>query len=174
MAAAEEEAETTLEVFRAIDESLKFYGRGAIGPYIVSMAQNVEDVLAVLVLARWAGLVDDAGRVPLDAAPLFETVPDLEASGEVMSALLADADYRAHVAQRGDRQTVMIGYSDSNKDGGLTAARWALHRGQKLLVDAPGANRRGPDALPWPRRHHQSRRWQDFAGAGGHARRRLG
>ncbi len=129
------EAEATLDVFRAIAQGLERYGRRSIGPYIISMAQGVDDVLSVLVLARWAGLVED-GQVPLDVAPLFETVPDLEAAGTVMTALLEDPRYRAHVAARGDRQTVMIGYSDSNKDGGLAASRWALYRGQRNLVEA--------------------------------------
>ncbi len=134
-AAPDAESAATLEVFRAIGESLALYGRRAIGPYIISMAQGVDDVLAVLVLARWSGWVESGGRVPLDVAPLFETVPDLEAAGGVMTALLEDPDYRAHVAARGDRQMVMIGYSDSNKDGGLAASRWALYRGQKTLVE---------------------------------------
>lgn len=132
----DEEAARTLAVFEAIGTCRKTYGQGAIGPYIISMAQNVDDVLSVLVLARWAGLADADGNVPLDVAPLFETVPDLKASGGVMSALLGDSFYKAHVERRGSQQMVMIGYSDSNKDGGLAASRWALHQGQKILVDA--------------------------------------
>ncbi|HEX9731266.1 MAG TPA: phosphoenolpyruvate carboxylase [Thermoanaerobaculia bacterium] len=133
----DEEAEATLDVFRAIGESIERYGRRAVGPYIVSMAQGVDDVLSVLALARWAGLAGDDGHVPLDVAPLFETVPDLEAAGRVMTELLSDeAGYRDHVRRRGERQVVMIGYSDSNKDGGLAASRWALHGGQRRLVAA--------------------------------------
>ncbi|RMH22469.1 MAG: phosphoenolpyruvate carboxylase [Acidobacteria bacterium] len=129
-------SQAALEVFRAIDEGRKRYGRHAIGPFVISMAQGVDDVLSVLVLARWAGLEDDAGTVPLDVAPLFETVPDLQAAGEVMAALLADPLYRPHLRSRGDRQMVMIGYSDSNKDGGLASSRWALYRGQQALAQA--------------------------------------
>ncbi len=133
------ETEAVLEVFRAIGECRECYGRRAVGPYIISMARGVDDVLTVLLLARWAGLAEVDGRVPLDVAPLFETVPDLEAAGRVMAELLADPAYRAHLEARagaGPSQTVMIGYSDSNKDGGLAAARWALYRAQRSLVEA--------------------------------------
>lgn len=142
------EAVATLEVFRALAQSRKPYGRHATGPYIISMAQGVDDVLSVLLLARWAGLVegvdDESGRaserpgdatcVPLDVAPLFETVGDLEAAPATMEALLTDPVYRRHLEARGRRQMVMIGYSDSNKDGGLAASRWALQKGQAALV----------------------------------------
>src|SRR5690606_10290661 len=74
------------------------------------------------------------GRVPLDAAPLFETVDDLEAAPGVMRALFDDPVYREHLRGRGDRQVVMLGYSDSAKDGGLLASRWALQRTQIALA----------------------------------------
>lgn len=98
------------------------------GPYIISMAHGADDVLAVLTLARWGA------QISVDVAPLFETVSDLEHAAGVMEALLADPYYRAHLAERGMRQTVMIGYSDSNKDAGIGAARWALQRAQAALV----------------------------------------
>src|SRR2546430_12356702 len=96
------------------------------------MAQGADDVLTVLVLARWGGLGRN-GHVPLDIAPLFETVADLEGAPDVMRALLDDPYYRAHLAERGMHQVVMIGYSDSNKDAGIGAARWALQRAQAAL-----------------------------------------
>ncbi len=129
----DDSAEAVLEVFRAIGECQRRYGAQAIGPYIISMAQGVDDVLSVLVLAQWAGLSDE-GKVPLDVAPLFETVPDLEAAPTVMAELTSDPGYRAHLVRRGDRQVVMIGYSDSSKRGGLVASRWALQKGQAALV----------------------------------------
>lgn len=137
VAAAEggEEIRATLEVFRAIRICRERFGQDAIGPYIISMAQGRDDVLSVLALARWAGLVSEDGTVPLDVAPLFETVPDLEAAPEVMHALLEDDEYRRHLEARGDRQTVMVGYSDSNKDGGLASSRWALHKAQASLTE---------------------------------------
>src|SRR5690606_8882159 len=74
------------------------------------------------------------GAVPLDIAPLFETVEDLENSAGIMARLVADEHYRAHLRSRGDEQMIMIGYSDSNKEGGLVAARWGLQKAQKRLV----------------------------------------
>ena len=125
-----------LDVFRALAWARETMGPESLGAYIVSMAREPADVLAVLALARRAGLSDEAGSVPLDVSPLFETVADLERSAETLDALFADADYRTHLRARGNRQVVMIGYSDSNKDGGITAARWALHRAQERIVAA--------------------------------------
>ena len=132
----DEEAESTLDVFRAIFECRERYGAEAVGPFIISMAQDADDVLSVLLLAHWGGWSAAAGAVPLDVAPLFETVPDLVAAPRVLESLLADPVYRPHLAAHDDRQVVMIGYSDSNKDGGLSASRWALVRGQAAMVEA--------------------------------------
>jgi len=129
----DDQATRTLEVFKAIAECRARFGPPAVGPYIVSMAQGVDDVLAVLVLASWAGLTH-SGRVPLDVAPLFETVPALEGATAVMRTLFEDPWYRSHVSDRGMHQMVMIGYSDSNKDAGIGAARWALQQAQAALV----------------------------------------
>jgi phosphoenolpyruvate carboxylase len=129
----DDEAERTLAVFAAIAECRARYGPHAIGPYIVSMTQGPDDVLTVLLLARWSGLGAD-GAVPLDVAPLFETEHDLRAAPQVMAALQADDVYRAHLGARDRRQVVMIGYSDSNKDVGMAASRWALWRAQAALV----------------------------------------
>ena len=132
----DEQATRTLEVLKAIADCRTRFGHEAVGPYIISMAQGPDDVLAVLVLARWGGLVSgDRKHVPLDVAPLFETVVDLEHAPSVMGALLADPYYRAHLAEREMHQVVMIGYSDSNKDAGIGAARWALQRAQAALVE---------------------------------------
>lgn len=124
----------TLEVFRTVARLRPRYGERAFGPYIVSMSRSAADALAVLALARVAGCVDDAGRAPLDVAPLFETVADLDAAVDTLRALFADPVYRAHLAARGDRQMVMLGYSDSAKDGGIVASRWALQRTQIALT----------------------------------------
>ena len=130
----DEQAEKTLEVFRAAGDCLRTYGVRAIGPYIISMAQGADDVLSVLLLARWAGLADENGVVPLDIAPLLETVDDLERGPEIFAELLDDRVYREHLQTRAGRQVVMIGYSDSNKDSGIAAARWALHLAEEQLV----------------------------------------
>jgi len=132
------ETDKTLAVFRAIRRCRERFGRKAVGTYIVSMAQGADDVLSVLVLARWAGLVDvggsNPGRVPLDVSPLFETVPDLEAAPEIVRGLFREKAYRAHLESRNDRQMIMIGYSDSSKDGGLVASRWSLQKAQAALA----------------------------------------
>lgn len=124
-------ASNTLAVFRAIAECRARYGPAAIGPYIVSMARTADDVFDVLRLAQYA---EPHHSVPLDVTPLFETVADLEAAPSVLRALLASEHYRAHLARRGMRQMVMIGYSDSNKDGGIAASRWGLQRAQAELA----------------------------------------
>lgn len=127
-------AEHTLEVFRAIGEVRQRYGAHAIGPYIISMAQGADDVLSVLLLARWAGLVEEGGAVPLDVCPLLETVDDLDRGADVLDSLFTHPLYQAHLRTRDNRQIVMVGYSDSMKDGGLAAARWAVQQAQSRLV----------------------------------------
>src|SRR5690606_25647159 len=130
-----EAAAAALEVFRTVKSARARYGSEAFGPYIVSMSRSAADALAVLALARIAGCVDgDGGEVPLDVAPLFETVDDLDAAPGVLRALFDDPVYRRHVRARGDRQIVMLGYSDSAKDSGLLASRWALQRAQVDLM----------------------------------------
>jgi len=133
-ASADETARRTLAVFRTVAELRPRYGARAFGPYIVSMSRSAADALAVLALARIAGCLDEAGEVPLDVAPLFETVADLDAAEDVVRALFADPRYRRHLAARGDRQVVMLGYSDSAKDAGLAASRWALQQTQIALT----------------------------------------
>ncbi|WP_417471607.1 phosphoenolpyruvate carboxylase [Luteimonas mephitis] len=126
-------AASTLAVFREARELRRTHGNDAIGLYIISMARNAADALAVLALARIARCVEGSA-VPLDVAPLFETVADLDAAPAVMRALFDDPVYRDHLRTRGDRQTVMLGYSDSAKDGGLLASRWALQQTQVALT----------------------------------------
>ena len=104
-----EAAASTLEVFRTVKSARARYGEDAFGPYIVSMSRSAADALAVLALARIAGCVED-GEVPLDVAPLFETVDDLDAAAGVMRSLFDDPVYRRHVRARGDRRVVMLGY----------------------------------------------------------------
>ncbi|MDH4109581.1 MAG: phosphoenolpyruvate carboxylase [Gammaproteobacteria bacterium] len=129
-------ARKTLAVFQALSACRRKYGERAIGPFIVSMTQGVDDILSVLLLANWSELHSRSGDVPLDVAPLLETVGDLEQGPAIVTELLANGLYREHLANRGDRQMVMIGYSDSNKDAGLASARWALHHAQVGLVES--------------------------------------
>jgi phosphoenolpyruvate carboxylase len=126
----------TLAVFEALSNCRHRYGRAAIGNYVVSGASDADDVLGVLLLARWAEMVDKkTGQVQLDVAPLFESVSALAEAPSVLARLLATPSYRRHLEGRGQRQTVMIGYSDSNKESGFAASRWALHRAQAVLAD---------------------------------------
>ncbi len=127
-------AHGVLEVFRARHHLRLRDGEHAFGPYIVSMSRSAADALAVLALARIAGDTDAAGRTPIDVTPLFETVDDLDAAPDVLRQLLDDPAYRAHLRARGERQIVMLGYSDSSKDSGLLASRWAIQRCQVTLV----------------------------------------
>jgi phosphoenolpyruvate carboxylase len=127
-------AASVLDVFRTVADALPRYGARAFGPYIISMSRSAADALAVIALARTAGCTDRNGAVPLDVAPLFETVDDLQAAADTLRSLFADPVYREHLRERGDRQVVMLGYSDSAKDGGLVASRWALQQTQVQLT----------------------------------------
>ncbi len=134
--ASEDSVATSLRaVFAALRDARRDYGVQATGLYIISMARSAADVLAVLALAGHGGLVDAARNVPLDIAPLFETIDDLTNAPATLRALLADPLYRAHLAARGDCQWVMLGYSDSGKDGGTLASRWGLQRAQVELLE---------------------------------------
>ncbi len=124
-------------VFEAIEYCRHRYGPAAIGSYVVSMANDVDDLLEVLLIARWSGMVDEAtGQVPLDVAPLFESADALERADDIITRLLAEPGYRAHLAARGNRQTVMIGYADSNKSTGVVSSRWLVRRAQEAMVAA--------------------------------------
>ena len=123
-------ARKTLAVFQAIGFCRRKYGKEAIGPFIISMTQDADDMLSILLLANWSELHTRRFNVPLDIAPLLETVDDLQAAPRIIAALLANPLYREHLRYRKNRQIVMIGYSDSNKDSGLASARWALHHAQ--------------------------------------------
>ncbi|MCU0685013.1 MAG: phosphoenolpyruvate carboxylase [Polyangiaceae bacterium] len=130
-----------LHAMRQVQDEL---GPEAASTYVISMAREADDLLRVLLLAREAGLVDLAGAPPrsrLDVVPLFETHDDLVRAPEVLRGLLADPVWRRQLEARGQRQEVMIGYSDSAKDVGLLPASWALYRAQEELVqvfDAAG------------------------------------
>src|SRR5690606_18010664 len=134
-AALPEPAAGLLATFRVL---LDAFARdtAAVGSYIVSMTHSPADLLAPLLLAKEAGLwrMRD-GRVhsPLDVVPLFETIDDLAAASERLAALFAHPVYRLHLEARGNFQEVMLGYSDSNKDGGYWTANWALHRAQDAI-----------------------------------------
>jgi phosphoenolpyruvate carboxylase len=125
----------TLAVFDAITQSRHRYGAESIGLYIVSGAARADDVLAPLVLARWARAYDrTSGEVALDVAPQFDSVETLESCGDVMRELLQDGVYKRHLDARRRLQTVLVGYSESNQQSGIVASRFAAYRAQRLLT----------------------------------------
>ena len=128
-AANDDRSAETWRLFRLLARAGRLYGHASLGPFVVSMTRGAADILAVLVLARWAG-----GPPGLVVVPLFETLEDLDAAPRIMAELFALDAYRAHVQACGGEQMVMIGYSDSNKDCGYLAANWALYRAQEAIA----------------------------------------
>ncbi len=139
----DEETNITLGLFRLVADSMTHLGPEAFGSFIMSMASDVSDVLAMLLLAKEAGLADlrddkndgDGGWSRVDVVPLFETIEDLENAPTVLDTLLSNAVYRRNVTHRGGAQEVMVGYSDSNKDGGYLTANWKLYVAQSKLAE---------------------------------------
>ena len=130
----------TVSVFEAIMQARHKYGPDAIGYYVVSGTTGADDVLAPLLLARWAEAYDrKTGEIAVDIAPLFESVDALERCGDVIRTLLGDPLYRRHLEARGRTQCALVGYSDSNKESGICASRFATYRAQAELSSALAA-----------------------------------
>ncbi len=132
-------ARKELDIIGAATFAVQTYGPAAVPNYVISMCRSVSDVLEAAILMKEAGLLDASGDepyCPVGISPLFETIDDLHNGAAILQAMLDLPLYRAMVAARGDMQEVMLGYSDSNKDGGYLAANWAVYRAELALVDA--------------------------------------
>ncbi len=131
-------AKDVLEQFRVMARIQRQIDPRLASVYLISMTQAASDLLMVLWLGRLAGLVQRSrsGRLrgTLDVVPLFETIPDLARADQAMTQLLDQPLYRRYLESRDERQEIMLGYSDSNKDGGYLAANWSLYRAQQALV----------------------------------------
>lgn len=121
--------EETWALFRLIGRTKQIYGGELLGPIVISMTHAAADVLTVLLLAKWAGCADLPPIVPL-----FESVQDLKDAPAILEELFTSELYREHVRSHHDDQMVMIGYSDSNKDGGYVMANWSLYQAQEQIT----------------------------------------
>ncbi|MBO4221216.1 phosphoenolpyruvate carboxylase [Bradyrhizobium neotropicale] len=130
-----EETQGELAVFRAAAEAHATFGAEAISQCIISMCKGMSDMLEVAVLLKEVGLINPSGRSAINIVPLFETIEDLQASSGIMDRMLALHDYRRLVDSRGGVQEVMLGYSDSNKDGGFVTSGWELYKAEIGLVE---------------------------------------
>src|SRR3954467_9495487 len=142
-------ARKELDICIAAARAVKVFGPLAVPNYVISMCQSVSDMLEAALLLKESGLIDASGAgsdvgagaaretySPVGIVPLFETIDDLQRGSSILEAALDLPRYRAVVSARGDSQEVMLGYSDSNKDGGYLAANWALYRAELDLVES--------------------------------------
>jgi phosphoenolpyruvate carboxylase len=128
-------AQSELEVLRAAREIRSRYGPRAIRNYIISHTETVSDLLEVLLLLKESGLLQPGqGRAELMVIPLFETIPDLQRAGEIMAEWMALPQVASVIEHQGRLQEVMLGYSDSNKDGGFLTSNWELYQAELQLV----------------------------------------
>ncbi|SFL88859.1 Phosphoenolpyruvate carboxylase, type 1 [Bradyrhizobium sp. NFR13] len=130
-----EETLGELALFRMAAQVHAKFGAAAIPQCIISMCKGVSDMLEVAVLLKEVGLVDCSGRSGINIVPLFETIEDLQASAGIMDRMFSLHDYRKLVDSRGAVQEVMLGYSDSNKDGGFVTSGWELYKAEIDLIE---------------------------------------
>ena len=134
---SDRQSASTFGLFQLIAETRQTLDRDAVGGFVLSMTRSVADVLGVYLLAKYAGVFIDSQAVelsPLPVIPLFETIEDLRAAPRIMHALLQTPVVRRSIREQGGIQEVMIGYSDSNKDGGFLTANYELSRAQAELT----------------------------------------
>nr|WP_099225544.1 phosphoenolpyruvate carboxylase [Mycobacterium persicum] len=131
-------ARSELDIMAAAAHAVQTYGPEAVPNYVISMCRSVSDMLEAAILLKEAGLLDASAPqpyCPVGISPLFETIDDLRNGATILQATLDLPLYRGLVEARGDIQEVMLGYSDSNKDGGYLAANWAVYRAELALVE---------------------------------------
>ena len=134
----DEQGSKCFKTFTAINELIDRYGNEVIESYIISMTKSSNDVMAAVLIAKNAGLVslkEDKSFAKIGFVPLLETVAELRAAGEILDNLLSNKNYRKIVDLRGGIQEIMLGYSDSNKDAGITTSQWEIHKAQRKLRD---------------------------------------
>lgn len=124
-----DETNETVALFRLMRRAHEEIGPESVQTYIISMTTSVSNLLEVLLLTKDAGLFGQ-----IDVVPLFETIDDLQDAPGIMAQLFENPIYQEHLAQRGNQQQIMIGYSDSNKDGGYLRANWMLYQAQRALA----------------------------------------
>ena len=126
--------EEVLDTFKAIKLAHEEYGNQVIESYVISMTEHPAHVLEAAVLAREAGLVDlQRGVAEIGIVPLVETIDDLDNAASLLDRLFDDSSYRRLLEIRGGLQEVMLGYSDSNKVGGITTSQWAIYKAQRTM-----------------------------------------
>ena len=131
-------SDNCFKTFEAIKELIDRFGPEVIESYIISMTKSANDVMAAVVIAKMAGLIslqDSNSFAKIGFVPLLETVAELKSADKILDELLTDKNYRKIVDLRGGIQEVMLGYSDSNKDAGITTSQWEIHKAQRKLRD---------------------------------------
>lgn len=133
----DEQTNQTIETFRAMASLQDQHGDVALDTYIVSMTKSVSDLFSILLFAKEAGFLDNENypNRTINIVPLFETIGDLRDAPRLMEELLSQLAYAKYIARRGNLQEIMIGYSDSGKDGGIVTSNWELYKAQKKLVE---------------------------------------
>ena len=134
----DEQSDRCYKTFLAINELIDRFGPEVIESYIISMTKSADDVIAAVLIAKIAGLISlDVKNeyAKIGFVPLLETVTELRSADKILDDLLSNKNYRKIVKLRGNLQEVMLGYSDSNKDAGITTSQWEIHKAQRKLRD---------------------------------------